>query len=711
MVKTHKVHAVLCLAAWLTCLSVAAGAEEAGTDQTVVMAGGGEATTRPGDTQPAPGEDLAAGDETPLAGEGGELLLWQNIPVVVTASRKAEPIDVAPNVMYVVTREEIRKYGYKTVQDILHARIPNFFSLFSQNIQQHLFQVRGASFGENIKIAWMINGHRINNVNEDSSAVLPMTLDKAERVEVIVGPGSVLYGADTLLATVNIITRDLEGFELSYTIGFGEFCRKLSASDDDQVTALTHIGSVMWGHKWADDKKVFVSATYARKDGWRTFLNGNRALPDARPQDLLRPSYNLFASGQYGDWYVQYHRLVQDIGRMPTVRSSNVDSIVVRYKPQFTEKLSGNFEFSLDERRMIRRPQYYWRQVLYKGEAGIRYKTDKHDFQAGIQTAFGDNRGNYERIAGGPAVHDKVSTIIGGYITDEYKVNDKLSLVGALRVDHSNVTQKHRCHMSPRAAVIYRPTEKWTLKAMYNSAIQFPDPAHSELAILFNSDRGYTGWSAGHLAEKPERMQAWEVQSIHYIGKSRLAVNFFYQKINDVIAWVKPWQNMADLSGFGVELDFKYPVCDKLNVWANASYQNTGIDLRSTAAAYTGIKYATPDEKVSGVPWYSAAAGFDYKLTKDITVTSTVRYLSDLHYQRQWWSKSGSERDAWDMVRHQFYVDFSLLWENFLYEDLDLRITGTNILNNRHLLPRQREKGDYAPEGISLFATVTYSWK
>ncbi|MFP3938187.1 MAG: TonB-dependent receptor plug domain-containing protein [Phycisphaerae bacterium] len=652
--------------------------------------------------------------------EGAELKLWEEMPVVVTASRREEPIDMAPNVMYVITADEIKKYGYHRPADVL-VRVPGFYSFHTAGVHQQLFGVRGVSFGENIKIAFMINGHRINNVNADSSGVWPITLDDVERVEVLVGPGSVMYGADTLLATFNMITKEMDGGEVTWSTGITEFAKKATTTKDRATTAVSNTGSFMYGHSWDDDKSFFVSGTYAERDGWNTFQEGWNQLTEntgwgfTRDVNRIMPSYKIFTSVNYDDWFFQYHRLVQEIGRGSDHRGNYVDSFVLRHEKDHSDEFSTNFAVSVDNRRGQRRGEgLFWKQVLYKAEVGMTYETDEHTFQAGIQTNFGDNRnGEHRYYSGGPLVHEKVSTIIGGYLSDTWRINDEWSVIGAVRADHSNITQTGRLQVAPRAAVIYQPTDRWVLKAMYNSAIQFPDPLHSELAIFANRNRGYptTWWPISgrpwlHPADKPERMQTVELQSIHYIGDGRLSMNVFYQQLKDVIAWYYSWTNAADMCGWGAEMDFKYPVTDRLNFWANAAFQDTKIDTISPE--YTGIPYESPRGRTVGLPQFTFNTGADYAVTDNMTVTGTLRYLTEMPLVRQ--RRRPGYTEFWDVQRHNIYLDMTFLWEDFLTENLDLRLSGKNILNSRRYLPRLRQKGDYVNEGTYLEATLSYSW-
>jgi len=80
---------------------------------------------------------------------------------VVTASKKSERIDEAPNVMYVIDEEEIRNKGFRTLRDVL-VTIPGF-GVFHRDLQ-FVGQVRGIAPNENEKMTFMINGHTINQV-------------------------------------------------------------------------------------------------------------------------------------------------------------------------------------------------------------------------------------------------------------------------------------------------------------------------------------------------------------------------------------------------------------------------------------------------------------------------------------------------------------------------------------------------------------------
>ena len=172
---------------------------------------------------------------------------------VVTPSRKAEPVDRAPNVTYVIPAGEIQRRGFTTLRQVLET-VPGF-AVFHRDLQ-FVAQVRGIAPNDNEKITVMINGHSINQVFEPEVLGGALPLDNLDRIEIIVGPGCVLYGADTLTAIVNLITRDQnyvettvrgntrEGFGATYTAG----------------------------REYGRNRRLFVSASYRRHDGFDAWL-------------------------------------------------------------------------------------------------------------------------------------------------------------------------------------------------------------------------------------------------------------------------------------------------------------------------------------------------------------------------------------------------------------------------------------------------------
>jgi outer membrane receptor protein involved in Fe transport len=154
---------------------------------------------------------------------------------VYTASRRVQKETEAPSSVSVITRDEIQKYGYRTLGEILQS-VRGFDITYDRNFTYA--GVRGINRPDtyNSRVLLLIEGHRINN-NLYEQAMLgtefPLDLDLIERVEVVRGPSSSLYGTSAFFAVINVITRKAEqnNWELSFEpASFGTYKGRVSYS-------------------------------------------------------------------------------------------------------------------------------------------------------------------------------------------------------------------------------------------------------------------------------------------------------------------------------------------------------------------------------------------------------------------------------------------------------------------------------------------------
>jgi len=148
---------------------------------------------------------------------------------VFSASKHLQSTRDAPAAVTVITADEIQKYGFRTLADILQS-MSGFYITYDRDYS--FVGVRG--FGRlgdsNNRILVLIDGHRINdNVFGEPylGTEFLVDVDLIERVEIIRGPSSSLYGADAFFAVINVITRkppQLKGVELSFApASFGTY--------------------------------------------------------------------------------------------------------------------------------------------------------------------------------------------------------------------------------------------------------------------------------------------------------------------------------------------------------------------------------------------------------------------------------------------------------------------------------------------------------
>jgi outer membrane receptor for ferrienterochelin and colicins len=128
---------------------------------------------------------------------------------VVTTTKEAQGLSQAPGIVTVITREEILGRSYRSVAEALRS-VPGLF--VNRDYVLHDVGVRGISgglLGGSRLVKVMINSQAVSFRSETTHLLGPelIPIDAVERIEVVLGPGSALYGANAFLGVINIITR------------------------------------------------------------------------------------------------------------------------------------------------------------------------------------------------------------------------------------------------------------------------------------------------------------------------------------------------------------------------------------------------------------------------------------------------------------------------------------------------------------------------
>ncbi|HEU5338880.1 MAG TPA: TonB-dependent receptor plug domain-containing protein, partial [Sulfuricaulis sp.] len=180
---------------------------------------------------------------------------------VYSASKFTQKVSEAPSSVSIVTADDIRTYGYRTLADILK-RIPGLYVTYDRNYSY--LGTRGfARPGDyNTRILLLVDGYRISDGIYDGGLIgtdFNVDVDLIDRVEFVPGPGSAIYGSSAVFGVINVITkkgRDIGGFEVS-----GEV-----ASFD------THKGRLTYGHRDDNGLETLLSASSYHSRGKNQFF-------------------------------------------------------------------------------------------------------------------------------------------------------------------------------------------------------------------------------------------------------------------------------------------------------------------------------------------------------------------------------------------------------------------------------------------------------
>jgi outer membrane receptor for ferrienterochelin and colicins len=455
--------------------------------------------------QPSPSDQLAY--------VGEEVMLFQEIPSVYGASKYEQKVTEAPSSVDIVTASDIKKYGYRTLADILRS-VRSFYVTYDRNYSYVGVRGFGRPGDYNSRILMLIDGHRVNDNVYDQAMIGTEALidvDLIDRIEVIRGPGSSLYGSNAFFAVVNIITkrgRDLKGTEVSGADG----------------SFNTYKGRVSYGNKFQNGIEAIISGSGFDSKGDRLTFNAynspatNNGVTNDTDYDR---SQNLFTKLSYEDFILSgayssrtkgiptgaFATDFNDPGNKTTDQHGYLDL-------KYDHSLGRDVEISA---RAFYDSYSYTGNYLYTGvmnkdlgdgawwggEAKVIAKVlNSHRIIVGAeyQDNIKQDQKTYDVDPYNLILDDKRrGAIWASYLQDEITLSKSLLLNAGLRYDHYNT---FGCSTNPRLALIYSPLEKSFLKLLYGSAFRAPNV----FELYYTSDT-----SVANPDLKPESIKTYEL--------------------------------------------------------------------------------------------------------------------------------------------------------------------------------------------------------
>ncbi|MCP3164343.1 TonB-dependent receptor plug domain-containing protein [Myxococcus qinghaiensis] len=201
-----------------------------------------------------------------------DMALYSAEDTLALATRHEEKVRKVPAIAASFGREQISALGARTVADVLDV-VPGL--TVSRDVQGfHRTAVRGIR--NDAEVLFLLNGHRLNNFF-DGKALMNLPVENLERIEVIRGPGSALYGAGAFLGVVNIVTDTSDGVRTA--VSAGGFPEK-----DDRL-AVTVNGHASAGETFGD-LRLFADADVWSQSGDSNVIDNDGLDDEAISQGL-----------------------------------------------------------------------------------------------------------------------------------------------------------------------------------------------------------------------------------------------------------------------------------------------------------------------------------------------------------------------------------------------------------------------------------------
>jgi outer membrane receptor for ferrienterochelin and colicins len=634
-------------------------------------------------------------------------LLAVNVDKVYGASKFEQDTTRAPSSVSIVTRDEFQKQGYRTLADALRS-VNGLFMTDDRNYSYLGIRGFNRPGDYNSRVLLLVDGHRMNDAVYDQGfygTEAFLDTDDIERVEVIRGPSSSIYGNNAFFGVVNVVTRPgrtINGLEAT-----------AQAGDDE-----TFKGGLRYGKQWANGLEVFLSGSIYDSEGEdRIFFpefnspTNNNGVAVNSDHDR---AYNFFGSVGFdaftltGGWAwrekviptASYATAFNDGGEQTTDQRAYVD---LKYDQSFDHDLRFIGHVAYDSSSYYG----YYPYLDTNIPPARNLNTDEAfgqslgaDWQlnwliAGRHTLIvgGDYRENLEIAQRNfddnpPQVNlddDRTGRNVGVFAQAEVALMTNLLVNLGGRYDYYSTFGGT---VNPRLALIWDPWKATTFKVLYGGAFRAPNAYE----LYYGSYYPTPGSFKANPDLNPEEITTYEL-----VWEQRLPANMrfsaagYFYKISDLVSQVVDpaddllvFQNIENVRAQGLELS---------------------LEKRGPAGLLARVSYAiqstedeTTDGELSNSPNQMAKLNLIAPLWKDKLFAGV-----DLQYYSGSFTVQGNKSDS-------VFVLNGTLFSQRIVKNLEVSASVYNLLNERNGFSGSAEHvQDTIPlAGRSFRVKVTY---
>jgi outer membrane receptor for ferrienterochelin and colicins len=545
---------------------------------------------------------------------------------VVGAALHPQTLQEAPASVTVITAEDIRKYGYRTLGEALSA-VRGFY--LTNNRTYETVGVRGfnlpGDYASHVMV--MVNGHNMADNIFDFMLFFgndfPIDMNLIRQIEIIRGPASALYGSNAIFATINVVTKSAaEAGPLTATADTGSFGGKKI-----QITDTVSAGSA----------RVLFSGSVYNNTGESPLFFPEFNTPQNNHGNAIdmngEKGYHFFTNLVWRNWTVTAvfsdHDQTQPISWGPTIFNDRgtrnndtrnfVDAIYERLVAGGTLRWRtwydayhtlGRYDYALsgggvEDNRQHDLGDWVGTQLTYRvhpsfaGDITLGMES-KIDIRA-LLTGYDVSPVPIQYLSINP-----LNRSLGLIFEDEKKLSEQWKLDLGLRFDVSRYGPEF---LSPRAALLYQRSE-WTLKFLYGRSFRNP----SAYQLFFSDGLAVEG----NANLRPETANTLEVDLDRKLGK-RMNVQasaYGYRLYNFLESVVLPngliqYQNDEKIQAEGIEVEINGRPAGWLE--ATASY---------------ALQWARDNTFLENSPQHLAKLRFAVPLGRKFDLSSGMQYQS-----------------------------------------------------------------------------------
>jgi len=580
---------------------------------------------------------------------------------VTTASKFSEKLSDAPSDISVVSKDELRRFAGLTLLEILE-RVAGLTGSSAFFADHNTIAARGdQTRTDSGHILILINGRPVREVLEGgvSNDILEsFPVSVLERIEVIKGPGSVLYGTDAYSGVINLITQKAEGkgFQASAAGGgAGE------AAGTEQF--LFERG----------DLNIVEGGQYHQTPQWDTVFRSFHVpsnLAYAQNADMRDDGEGAFLGLNFKDLsFMTSYTGVEDpsfvrgiVGDVRSKRGFGDLGYALEAAPKW--KMTFNLTYT---REVLDTPDYPDAH-RNSSEADLEW-TNYVTFSPSDRLTFGTV---VTRIRGTETYSGETPTLVvedghrwgtGFYVQHEHRLTDDLKLVGGLQ---ANKIGSMALNVVPRGGVLWNPATHVTMKALYGGA--FRAPSLDETGLQNPGLRGNPNLL-------PEKVGTLDLLTSYQSNRVELSVDYFHSKEAQLIfedGSTRPalYYNLSTPAYFqGVDSEGKYYFRRDWFLMGSVLYQTN----HDSAIA-----------NLSAIPSLGAKAGISYLARNGVDVSVFDAYQGHL---AGYAAAVNPLPDAFHSVNAHVRFDLTKYWLKNCPEGFALFLHGDDLTNHQEWLP------------------------
>lgn len=441
--------------------------------------------------------------------------------VVVTATRTERPLKEVPVYTDVIDAETVRAVGARSIADVLphQAGVDIVPGLAGDTVQIQGIDGRG--------VLVLVDGQEVIGRIDSSVDVGNVLVDDIERIEVVKGAASAVYGSDALAGVINVITRQAS--------------RPVQLSVDQRFESLSGSTTMLSAGGERGPWNAIISASHITRDAYDLVPDE----PSTTGSDLrkvgvngsvgyqLNAQTNLRVTSRY------YDETATDVTATRTALRD--DEVLDSRWQNVAELRTGVADGTLSVRGHVSTYRHRLEQVTREtgvmvpdltretlGEVEAQYDRPfggRHLVSVGGEFERADMRS--DRITGGQR---DVRTGVG-FLQDEWFVHDRVRLLAGMRYDHND---QFGDAWSPKLAVLLHGTDNIRLRASYGEG--FKAPELKDLYFAFsNRSAGYQVIGNPDLRPEESRSVNAGVEVDFWERRARATVTLFQHRIEDLI--------------------------------------------------------------------------------------------------------------------------------------------------------------------------------